>query len=501
MANNQVFKLYDFSGGLNEIGENIHLKKGETPYCKNVVFDELGAMVKRQGYQSVLDTSLAAGEQIDGLYIYHESNGERHMIAVAAGTLYEIDEDNKTSIVLEYAGGTLVNDLTDTDYVGFTTWGNRCYITNGKDPVMEYDGTEVVKWDSAKPKGKYITSHKNMIFWAGNDNSPSEVFFSEIAPPAGSPGNYGSVGVQTDDGDRIMNIIKQQDNLVTFKSDSIHVLYGSSESNFALREVQPTIGTVAPKSVVNFQNTLFFLYRDGIYTFDGTNTQIISTKITPTINKFNNPKKCAGAIEGQKYYLAYSDDIVGSPNEKVLIFSLIHNSWSRFENYPAAMFNNFDGSQDGARNMEELYFGSSKTGQIYIANQGYADDGDNIQVEYRTKHFNLDAVEIIKTFRHIMVDNLTVGSFKLIYDVDKGFNTGSFRIEGLEANPESLWDANNWDELIWAGDSKPHLFGSPLRPGTYGRNIRFVINEDSQNVLKLYGINLNFRPRRKRMNR
>jgi hypothetical protein len=298
-----------------------------------------------------------------------------------------------------------------------------------------------------------------------------------------------------------MNLIKQQDNLVIFKSDSIHVLYGSSQFNFALREVQPTIGTVAPKSVVNFQNTLFFLYRDGIYTFDGTNTQIISTKITPTINEFNNPKKCAGAIDGQKYYLAYSDGIAGSPNEKVLIFSLIHNSWSRFENYPAAMFNNFDGSQDGARNMEELYFGSSKTGQIYIANQGYADDGENIQVDYRTKYFNLDAVEIIKTFRHIMVDNLTIGSFKLIYDVDKGFNTNSFLIEGLEANPESLWDTNNWDELIWAGDSKPHLFGSPLRPGTYGRNIRFVINEDSQNVLKLYGINLNFRPRRKRMYR
>lgn len=501
MPNNQVFKLYDFSGGINEIGENVHLQKNETPFCKNVVFDELGAMVKRKGYTSILDSPIVADTQIDGLYIFHENDGTRHMLAVIAGGLYEIDESAGTASLLTYDGGGDVNDLSDTDYVGFTTWGNRCYIANGKEPIMEYDGTSVTKWDSAIPKGKYITSHKNMIFWSGNDNSPSEVFFSEIAPTASTPGDYDSVKAQTDDGDKVMNIIKQQDNLVIFKSESIHVLYGTSRFNFTLREVQPTIGTVAPKSVTNFQNMLFFLYRDGIYTFDGTNTQIISTKIEPTIKDIANPEKCAGAINGQKYYLAYSDGISGSPNEKVLVYSLIHQSWSRFTNYPVAMFNNFDGSQDGARNMEELYFGSSKTGQIYMTGQGYNDDGEDIIVEYRTKHFNLDAIEIVKTFRHIMVDNLTIGNFKLVYDVDKGLNTGSFNISGLESKEEYKWDNNTWNELVWAPEESPNLFGSPLPSGTYGRNIRFIINEKGQEDMKLYGITLNFRLRRKRMYR
>lgn len=502
MANNQVFKLCDFSQGLNEIGENVHLKENETPYCKNVIFDELGAMVKRKGYSSVLDLPLIENEAIDGLYIFHKNNGQRYMIAVTGGSVYEIDENNRTASLLEYSDGTKVNDLDNTDYVGFTTWGDVCYIANGVNPIMEFDGTEVVKWDNAIPKGKYITSHKNMLFWSGNNNSPSEVYFSEIAPPKGSPGDWGSLQVQTDDGDRVMNIIKQQNNLVIFKSDGIHVLYGSSKNNFTLREVQPTIGTIAPKSVVNFQNTLFFLYRDGVYTFDGTNTQIISTKIEPTILDIADPNKCAGSVNKQKYYLTYSDKVVGSPNDKCLVFSLIHQSWSRFTNYPVAMFNNFDGSQDGARNMEELYFGSSKTGQIYMTEQGYDDDGEDIEVEYRTKHFNLDAIELVKTFRHIMVDNLTVGNFDLIYDIDKGLTTKSFNIRGLEEGKENTkWDSNTWNNLVWAGEEKANLFGSPLGAGICGRNIRFVVNEKSQDAMKLSGITLNFRIRRKRMYR
>ena len=501
MSNNQVFKIYDFSGGLNEIGENVHLQQNETPYCKNVVFDELGAMVKRKGYSEILDTIIVDNTQIDGLYIYHENDGSRHMLAAIDGGLYEIDEDNNTYSVLQYEDGTDVNDLTKTDYVGFTTWGDICYIANGQEPIMEYDGISVTKWSESEPKGKYITSHKNMIFWSGNEGSPSEVYFSEISPPAGSPGSYGSIGVQTDDGDKVMNIIKQQDNLVIFKADSIHVLYGSSAYNFRLREVQPTIGTLAPKSVTNFQNLIFFLYRDGIYTFDGTNTKLISNKIEPTIKDIANPENCAAAVNNQNYYLAYSDGIVGSDNDKVLVYSIIHQSWSKFTNYPVAMFNNFDGSQDGSRNMNEIYFGSSKKGQIYKANEGYDDAGEDILVEYRTKNFNIDSLELIKTFRHIMVDNLTIGDFNLIYDVDNGFNTGSFNIKGNKSKENEQWNNNTWDNLVWASEEEPNIFGSPLKPGTYGRNIRFIINEKSQNKMKLYGINLNFRPRRKRINR
>lgn len=508
MSNNQIFKVYDFSGGLNEKGQNVHLKENETPYCKNVVFDELGALAKRKGYSSLLDTAIGIDQPIDGLYIFHKNDGTRYMIAVAGGGAYRIDEENRTASLLQYGDGTSVNDLSDTDYVGFTTWGNTCYIANGVDPIMEFDGTSVVKWDSAIPKGKYITSHKNMIFWAGDSTSPSELYFSEISPPAGSPGSYKSIKFQTDDGDKIMNIIKQQDNLVVFKTDSIHVLYGSSEYNFSKREVQPTIGTIAPKTVTNLQNSIFFLYRDGVYIFDGSNTKLISNKIEPTIMSISEPNQCAGAVNNQKYFLAYSDGIVGSTNDKVMVFSTIHGSWTRFDNYPVNMWNNFDGSQDGAVNLEELYFGSAEEGQIYKVGTGYDDDGEDISVEWRSKFYDMDAIEIVKTFRHIMVDNLTVGSFKFTYDVDKGTITRSFDIVGLIDDEKYLWDSQDWadddgtiedNELVWSPDESAKIFGSPLPSGTYGRNIRFIITDSSQENLKLFGITLNYRPRRKRI--
>jgi len=501
MANNQVFKLYDFSGGLNEKGQNVHLHSNETPYCFNVDFNELGALVKRKGYSSLLDTEIGIDDPIKGLYIFNKNDGATYILAVAGGTLYEINEDLRTSTVVDYDGGGQVNDLTETEYVGFTTWGNVCYIANGIEPIMEFDGTSVVKWDAAIPKGKYITSHKNMVFWSGNPASPSEVYFSDISPAAGTPGDYGSVKFQTDDGDRVMNIIKQQDNLVVFKSGSIHVLYGSSVYNFSKREVQPTIGTVATKSVVNFQNNLFFLSKDGVYIFDGTNTNLVSEKVSPTIDSIVDHSKCSGAINNQKYYLAYSDGVAGTPNNNVLVFSTIHGAWTKYTNYNVSMWSNFDGSQDGSVNLNDLYFGSSIKGQVYKSEQGYDDDGTAIEVEYRTKHLNLDSLEIVKTFRSVMVDNLTVGSFQIIYDVDKGNNTGSFDIYGNEPEPESLWGENTWDELIWSPEIGNKIFGSPLKSGTYGRNIRLIIREESTGELKINGIMLNFRPRRKRIYR
>jgi len=509
LPNNQTVSFYDYSGGLNEVGQNVHLQQNETPYCKNVIFDELGSLVKRKGYQSIVNTPISTTEEVDGLYVFHEKDGSRHMIAVVAGTLYEVNEDTGNYTVINYSDGvTPVDDLTDTDYIGFTTWGNRCYITNGVEPVMEYDGSTVTKWGVSEQRGRYITAHKNMIFWAGDSSNPSAVYYSEIAPAAGSPGAWGEINVQTDDGDQIMNIIKLQDNLVIFKSNSIHVLYGSNEDQFALREVQTSVGTIAPKSVSNIMNRLFFLYRDGVYTFDGTNVQYISDKVRPTMNNIADPGKCAGGWKNHKYYLSYSDGIAGSDIDKCMVYDILHESWTRFTNYPVNMFNNYDGSQDGQININELYFGSAEQGEIYKVDEGYSDNGEDIEVEYRTKHFNLDALEVIKTFRRIMVDNLTIGNFIMIYDVDKGKKRGQFSISGLEAKDEYLWDNNEWsdataddNDLVWAPDDKATIFASPLGRNVFGRNIRFIITEKSTDPMKLFGINLDFRPRRKRYRR
>jgi len=462
LPNREVFRLYDFSGGLNQVAHNMHLQDNETDYAQNVVFDELGALLKRKGYRNILENPISESEPIVGLYIFHEKDGTRHMLAYCGGTLYEIDEFHPLQ---EYQFSVLKDNLADVDYVGFTTWGGRCYITNGVDPIMEYDGDTIDEWDSSEKKGKFITAHKNQIFWAGNSDEPSELYYSEIAPPAGGPGDYGVITVQTDAGDEITNIIKQQDNLVIFKSNSIHVLYGSSEANFQMREEQPAIGCIAPKSVANVHNMLFFLFRDGVYGFDGTNVQLLSAKITPTIQDIVEPESCSAGWDTNYYYLAYTDRS-GGDNDKVLAYHLLHESWTLFDNYPANMFNNYDGSQDGAINIGELYFGSSKDGSIFKVGIGYSDweyDSEeeeyvenDIRVEYRTKPFNFGAPEIIKTFRNVLVDNLSIGSFNFNYIIDRGIYTGTLSIEGAEFEENTIWNENTWEELVWGGVPSQH---------------------------------------------
>ncbi|MFW6288028.1 MAG: hypothetical protein ACOC2J_04685 [bacterium] len=491
MPNNEVFRINDFSGGLNEIGNQVEIGDNQTPSCQNCVFDEMGALVKRKGYKSILDTEIDA-DKIDGIYLFHKKDGARYMIVAAEGSLYEVDESDGTTSILEYDGGGDVDDLNDTSEVSFTTWGNTCYISTGHDDLLEFDG-DVVKTNSDAPRGTLITNHQNIIFISGNKNNPSELYYSELG--TGDFSDYSTIKVSTDDGDHINNIIKQQNNLVIFKTNSIHALYGSSEFNFELREVQPNVGTISPRSVVNIMNRLFFLYRDGVYVFDGTSIKMVSEMITPSIKKIVNPQETAAAWDSQRYYLAYSDRS-GEENSKVLVYNLLHESWTRFTNVPAAMFNNYDGSQDGSVNMGELYFGSSKSGQIYEMGEGKSDDGDDIDLRYKTKYFNFQSPETVKTFRNIWVDILLMsGEMDVVCNIDRR-QSRSFTFSGDVYGDENLWGAD-WGDLIWYEHKQSNL-GSPFRGNSFGRTVQFNIKEKSDENFKFYGLSLNMRPRRKR---
>ena len=160
------------------------------------------------------------------------------------------------------------------------------------------------------------------------------------------------------------------------------------------------------------------------------------------------------------------------------------------------IFNNFDGSQDGQATAEDIYFGDSTTGKVYQYNVGNSADGEDIEVYYETSYFDLEQSEIIKTFRRIMVDSLSQGTFTLTYDVDKGAYSGSYSIDGQTTNPNYLWGAVTWADLIWHVPTAD-LFGASLR-NAHGRKIRFIISESSSNPIKINGILCKARLRRER---
>lgn len=560
MAEQNTLKLYDFSGGLNTTSNNYFLEDNETPDCLNVTYTQQGAIVKREGYEAILDTEL--GDQaVNGLYIFHEKDGTRHMLASSGNTLYEINTNNGTSTELK-------TGITEADTF-FTTLDNKVWICNGEDNLLFFDGTNVDTNPNA-PVGKYIVANNNHIYIAGNDIHPSRLYYTELDdnglhewwPTSDSNGesftsSYDSwvdldyspiqyeseildtyergedyemdylngrikvlssgnmsdstsydidysykdgemhyIDVRTNDGDKITGITRQSGNLVIFKTNSIHVLYGTNADRYQLKEVIPNKGAIAPKSVVNINNYIYFLADDGIYTFNGSQVELMSQKINQLINRINNPEDACGSWYKHQYFLTYADQ-TSNYNNMVLVYNYLYESWTKYDNIHAKMWNNFDGSQDGQVNIGEVYFGDSRKGQIYQFGVGYDDAGDDISLKYATKYYNFDSPEIVKTFREVLVDSISQGEFNLDYDIDRGTSTGTYSIKGYEDKDIYQWGAVTWENLVWHVP-KQVVFGTSMDYNAYGRALKVIIREESSKPLNVFGVIFKYRPKRRR---
>lgn len=555
----QRFKLKDFSGGLNTEGQNFFMEDNEAVECRNVTFDKQGAIIKRNGYEALLDNPIGT-DPITGLYIFHEKNGDRHLISTAGTGIYEVNESTATYETLE-------DGLANNTYYSFTTFLDKCFIANGEDDLRIYDGTEMDSNPNA-PKGKYIISNNNKLYVAGNEVEPNRLYYTVIDDNGllewwetsnqngesftanhdnwvylnNSPIQYNSeyiagyergidyemdykegriktlstgsmtdaqgysidysykdgldhyIDVNSNDGDMITAITRQQGNIVIFKSSSIYTLYGSDQRNYQLKNVQPNIGCISPQSVVNIFNYLYFLYRDGIYTFDGSSVDLISGKIDEKINEIADPSKVSGAWYDHKYYLSYPKD-GSTQNDRILVYNLMHESWSYYTGLNASIFNNFDGSQDGQVNIGEIYFGDSKEGQIHQFDKGTSDNGDPIDMRYSTKHFEVEGEDIIKTFRKIMASAISQGEVKLDYSIDKGNKSGTFEIVGYDTNPDYKWGSTTWGDLTW---NEPSVvkFGTSFPRGSHGGTINFTIKNNSTAGVKFYGLTVKLRQKR-----
>lgn len=507
-----TLKLYDFSGGLNLIGHDFYMNDNETPYCENVVFTKLGAIQKRKGYKSIgqiKDGETAIESDIKGIYSYNNTKGDEDTLVICNKKIY-LKDDLENPIPIENYEGEPVNIEHDERF-SFAMLGDILYMSNGYDYILQYDGDKIevaddfVEYgvDNITIKGKYITEYYNSIIVSGDPQEPSRVYVCEIGLPymfeEEEEFNMEIFRVSANDGDEITGLIKFQGNLAIFKENSIHILYGENPDVFQLREVNPNLGCIAPYSIVNIYNNLYFLYRDGVYTFNGSTVKVISEKIQPKIDIIKNYDKVSGAWYKHHYFLSYPES--SNYNNKILSYNILHESWTYFTNIEANIWSNFDGSQESQKNIEGIFFGNHK-GQIYQYDDSktrFDDDGEDINSVYRTKYFNFQQPELVKTFRKIMVDNLSQGEINIHYDVDQGRKTGEITL-GEEFNQENLWDKTTWENLVWY-ERKKKNFGSSLKSGTYGRNIRFVFKDKSKIKTEIFGIIVNIKPRRRRFRR
>lgn len=279
----------DFSDGLNTQSDSTKLTKKSSPNLQNVFIDEkVASLVERRGW--IVSGSTPTLTKIVTAFPFVKDNGDRElMISDSSRTL-------STRDFMTYA--VVKNTQTTTAVLRCSQGRGKAWCTNGADPVFTWDGTTAIPLDGNNgapnvPRGKYIVFYIDR-FWVGaTTTSNSAVNFSALSSTDGfaiAPDDprawllSNQLNISLGDGYAVsgFDVFKGQLQVHKYNS-SIHTIFGTDEFSFFARKTNASAGTVSQDSIAQLDNLEYYLAKDGVYAFDGSDSVRISDAIQPDI--------------------------------------------------------------------------------------------------------------------------------------------------------------------------------------------------------------------------
>jgi len=271
--------LRDYSKGVNNTYSNGVLPDNALRYATNMYSDplesDLGALVSRDGVETWLNYTGDGGASL-GLFaidtdkvVLAETNG-------VSDTYVHLSDDGGA---LDDIGTTPFNWHVTTDtkirfeqYLGYTFACNGTYIKS-------WDGDTANDWGSTNltsaPVGHMIKQFQGRLYVSGNSSNTSRVYFSGL-PSSGALPTWDTTNdyfdVSPDDGDEIVALERNGNQLLIFKRHSIYVWDGTS-----LILLSNGVGATGQEGVTTLNNKTFFASLDrqttiGLYIIDNGGT-------------------------------------------------------------------------------------------------------------------------------------------------------------------------------------------------------------------------------------
>ena len=262
-------------------------------------------------------------------------------------------------------------------YYHLTTISNNTattYSDNITDATIETDAAPTWSTVSAGinatvPKGTIAIIHNERLWISGNLTYRSDIYWSDaFNPQYFDPADYEQI--RPDDGDSITFVKAQLGILTIGKNNTIQKYYTEGASTtWSVSDPLSYVGTSAPYSVTNTPLGIIYLARDGLYSFTGQYSQLLSDPIKPTIVDIlvTSVPHVFGFWFKNEYHMAYISDSSGEiANNRVLVLDTVRSAYS-IDIKNINCFAAFSSSDD----FGNLYFGSSGTdGKIW------SDEGD-----------------------------------------------------------------------------------------------------------------------------
>lgn len=264
------------------------LQPGQTPYAYNTWVDEKpGSVITANGFLKV-GTLPSGNPGTFCINYFKTSAGTQTFVVSDNATVWTTtDFQNFTAIVTGLSVSFQLRGLVVRD---------KLWLTNGSDAVRTFDGTTVTVLDGSGstpnvPRGRYIAYHDERV-WLGHISSQrSQVYFSSLTDSSANiidPDNASAwpsddnLQISEGDADYLTGIIPYRGYLTFFKQYSIWRLVGYDEYSYSRVKTRASTGTRFNESLQVIDSLVHLIGIDGIYVFDGEETDRISDIIDPS---------------------------------------------------------------------------------------------------------------------------------------------------------------------------------------------------------------------------
>lgn len=184
---------------------------------------------------------------------------------------------------------------------------------------------------------------QNFLFWGGDKNGPTRLYFSNLADPITYPtANFIDVPSPFD-GDPITGLAILYGNLLVFKRQSLYILQGAPPGNLILSRTNSDVGCLDPYSVIQVDNLVYFVSDKGLYAANLFNVRQVCYKVQPrytaavAVSTPANPIWVANYKQRGQLFVAANCRTLYAPDQGLNDRLLVHDYFNADQNGDAAV--------------------------------------------------------------------------------------------------------------------------------------------------------------------
>ncbi len=329
MARAEALRFGPFVGGLNTGSDPTAVADSELVDCCNFELDIDGSLVGRPPIVETINNAATWTKRINiignaifatGSYIIGSNSDGTYAFDGAAWTTILAGLESRVAI--QYNDNVYIIPAP-TSGVGGGRWN----------PTTGYTA------DASMPKGEAAVIHKTRLYVvpgiSATTNASRLTFTDPITSTTLSWPGANILDVSPGDGEKLVDIIVYNDNLLLFKQDSTFILaYDLQPSDAILRAANTTIGATTRRCVVQYENSAYVYHEGNVFEIVNYDFNRINIKV-PFLYDGTAPSTRLEEV----FLSLLGDRLVCRYYNRIYVYGLKTRTWSRWESSDAVLHN------------------------------------------------------------------------------------------------------------------------------------------------------------------